>query len=68
VLVARDRGGLEDVANAIQFEGPDALVHALDLREPRSAEVIVDGTLARYVESMRCSTSRVPFRNSTCST
>jgi 3-oxoacyl-[acyl-carrier protein] reductase len=48
VLVARDRGGLEDVANAIQFEGRDALVQALDLREPQSAQVIVDATLARY--------------------
>jgi 3-oxoacyl-[acyl-carrier protein] reductase len=48
VLVARDRVGLEEVASAIQFEGPDALVHALDLREPQSAQVVVDGTLARY--------------------
>jgi len=48
VLVARDRGGLEDVANAIHFEGPDALVQALDLREPQSAQVVIDGTLASY--------------------
>ncbi|HXY31980.1 MAG TPA: SDR family oxidoreductase [Gemmatimonadaceae bacterium] len=48
VLVARDRSALEDVATAVQFEGSDALVHALDLREPRSAQMVVEGALARY--------------------
>jgi 3-oxoacyl-[acyl-carrier protein] reductase len=48
VLAARERAALEDVATAIRFEGGDALVHALDLRESQSAQTVVDGTLARY--------------------
>jgi len=48
VLAARDQDGLDGTATAIRAEGADAMVFALDLREPASAKTIVDGTLAAH--------------------
>jgi 3-oxoacyl-[acyl-carrier protein] reductase len=48
VLVARDKDKLEQTAADINASGAEAMVYALDLREPQSAETIVNGTLNRF--------------------
>jgi 3-oxoacyl-[acyl-carrier protein] reductase len=48
VLVARDKDNLEKTANDVGSAGAEAMVYALDLREPDSAEIVVKGTLERF--------------------
>ena len=48
VLVARDKENLETAASEITSVGAEAMVFAIDLRLPQSAETIVKGTLERF--------------------
>jgi 3-oxoacyl-[acyl-carrier protein] reductase len=48
VLVARNKDKLEKTATDIRSVGAEAMVYALDLREPQSAEIIIKGTLERF--------------------
>jgi 3-oxoacyl-[acyl-carrier protein] reductase len=48
VLAARQEDELKNVAAAVESVGAESLIFALDLREPRSAETIVQGTLDRF--------------------
>jgi 3-oxoacyl-[acyl-carrier protein] reductase len=48
VLVARSKDNLEKTASEVKSAGAEALVYALDLRDPRAAEIIVTGTLERF--------------------
>jgi 3-oxoacyl-[acyl-carrier protein] reductase len=48
VLVARSKERLEKTATEVRSLGTEAMVCALDLREPQSAETIVKGTLERF--------------------
>ncbi len=48
VLTARQEDELKNVAAAVESAGAESLIFGLDLREPRSAEVIVQGTLDRF--------------------
>jgi 3-oxoacyl-[acyl-carrier protein] reductase len=48
VLVARDKGNLETAASEITSVGAEAMVFAIDLRLPQSAETVIKGTLERF--------------------
>jgi 3-oxoacyl-[acyl-carrier protein] reductase len=48
VLVARDKENLETAASEITSAGTQALVFAIDLRMPQSAETVIKGTLERF--------------------
>ena len=48
VLVARNEQELQKAAGDVRSAGAETLVYALDLREPRSAEIVVAGTLDRF--------------------
>jgi len=48
VLVARDRENLETAAAEITSMGAQAMVFAIDLRLPQSAETVIKGTLERF--------------------
>jgi 3-oxoacyl-[acyl-carrier protein] reductase len=48
VLVARGKGGLEQTADEVKSLGADAMVCALDLREPVSAKTLIEATLGRF--------------------
>jgi 3-oxoacyl-[acyl-carrier protein] reductase len=48
VMTARQESELQKTANAVRSAGAEPLVYALDLREPSSAETIVNGTLKRF--------------------
>ena len=48
VLVARNQLELEETANAIRTLGSEAMVLAIDLRQPEAAERIVNVTLERF--------------------
>ena len=48
VLVARDKENLETAASEITSAGTQALVFAIDLRMPQSAETVLKGTLERF--------------------
>src|ERR1700722_17318420 len=48
VLVARNQLELDETANAIRTLGSEAMVLAIDLREPEAAERIVNVTLDRF--------------------
>jgi len=48
VLTARQEGELAETALAVQSAGAEPLTYALDLREPRSVETLVQGTLDRF--------------------
>jgi NAD(P)-dependent dehydrogenase (short-subunit alcohol dehydrogenase family) len=48
VLVARDRENLETAASEITSAGAKALVFAIDLRLPQSAETVIKDTLERF--------------------
>jgi 3-oxoacyl-[acyl-carrier protein] reductase len=48
VLTARKESELQKTATAVRSAGAEALVHALDLREPSSVEILVKGTLDRF--------------------
>jgi len=48
VLVARNKDELEKTAAEVNSSGAESLIYALDLREPRSPEIVVKGTLDRF--------------------
>jgi 3-oxoacyl-[acyl-carrier protein] reductase len=48
VLAARNNDDLEKTATAVNAAGAQSLVCSLDLREPKSADVLVKGTLDRF--------------------
>jgi 3-oxoacyl-[acyl-carrier protein] reductase len=48
VLAARNEDELQKTAAAIDAAGAESLICALDLREPRSAEILVNSTLNRF--------------------
>jgi 3-oxoacyl-[acyl-carrier protein] reductase len=48
VLVARDKDNLERTAAEIRSLGIEAMVFALDPRQPQSAKIIIEETLARF--------------------
>ncbi|HTU48339.1 MAG TPA: SDR family oxidoreductase [Bryobacteraceae bacterium] len=48
VLAARQEEELKKTAAAVQSAGAEALIYALDLREARSVEILVQGTLDRF--------------------
>jgi 3-oxoacyl-[acyl-carrier protein] reductase len=48
VLVARDKENLETAAREITSVGAKAMVFAIDLRLPQSAETVIKGTLERF--------------------
>src|ERR1700685_4256878 len=48
VLVARDKENLEKAATEVRPLGAEAMIYALDLRQPQSAKNIVEGTLQRF--------------------
>jgi 3-oxoacyl-[acyl-carrier protein] reductase len=48
VLVARDKENLETAASEVISVGAKAMVFAIDLRLPQSAETVIKGTLARF--------------------
>jgi 3-oxoacyl-[acyl-carrier protein] reductase len=48
VLVARDKDNLEKTAADVRSAGAEAMVYALDLREPQSAEIVIKGALERF--------------------
>jgi len=48
VLTARQEGELQKTAAAVESAGAESLTYAFDLREPRSVEILVQGTLDRF--------------------
>lgn len=48
VLVARDQNELQKTSDYVNAAGAKSLVYALDLRDPQSAEIIVQGTLEHF--------------------
>jgi 3-oxoacyl-[acyl-carrier protein] reductase len=48
VLAARNKDDLQKTAAAIDAAGDKSLICALDLRDPRSAEILVNSTLDRF--------------------
>lgn len=48
VLAARNKDELQKTAAAVNAAGAESLICALDLREPRSAEVLVGSALERF--------------------
>jgi 3-oxoacyl-[acyl-carrier protein] reductase len=48
VLTARNDDELQKTAACAKSEGAEALTYALDLREPRSVEILVQGTLDHF--------------------
>lgn len=48
VLVARNEDELEKTAVEVDSAGAESLIYALDLRESRSPEIVVKGTLDRF--------------------
>ena len=48
VLVARDKDNLEAAATEVVSVGTEAVIFALDLRQPQSAKTIIEGTLDRF--------------------
>ena len=48
VLVARDKDHLDKTASEVKLAGAEAMVCAIDLRDPRAAETLVSETLERF--------------------
>ncbi|HTF62418.1 MAG TPA: SDR family oxidoreductase [Edaphobacter sp.] len=48
VLVARSQDELQKTSDAVKAAGAESLLYALDLRDPRSAEILVNGTLEHF--------------------
>src|SRR5580704_10098821 len=48
VLAARDKDNLETIATELRSLGAEAMVFALDLRQPQSAKTIIEGTLGSF--------------------
>jgi 3-oxoacyl-[acyl-carrier protein] reductase len=51
VMTARQEDELKKTAAAVESAGAELLTYAFDLREPCSAEALVQGTLAALAES-----------------
>jgi 3-oxoacyl-[acyl-carrier protein] reductase len=47
-LAARNKEALESAAAAVSAAGAESLVCALDLREPRAADILVTSVLERF--------------------
>ena len=54
VLAARQEDELSKTASAVESAGAEAFACALDLREPGSADVLIQGTLNRFERAMNC--------------
>lgn len=48
VLVARNQDELQKTSDAVKAAGAESLLYALDLRDPQSAEILVNGTLEHF--------------------
>jgi 3-oxoacyl-[acyl-carrier protein] reductase len=48
VLVARDKDNLEKAAAEVRSFGAEAMIFALDLRQPAAEKTVVEGTLERF--------------------
>ena len=48
VLAARNKDELQVTAAAVNFAGAESLAYALDLREPASADILVQGALEHF--------------------
>jgi 3-oxoacyl-[acyl-carrier protein] reductase len=48
VLAARNGDGLEKTAAEVRSAGAEALIYAVDLRDPRAGDSVIDGTLKRF--------------------
>ena len=48
VLVARNKDELEKTATGVRSAGAEAMVYAVDLRKPESAEAVVQRTIERF--------------------
>jgi len=48
VLVARDKDNLEKTASDVMPLGAETMVYDLDLRQPQSAKIVVEGTLEGF--------------------
>jgi 3-oxoacyl-[acyl-carrier protein] reductase len=48
VLVAREKDNLETTAAEVRSLGVETMAFALDLRQPQSAKIIIEGTLERF--------------------
>ncbi|HTF63286.1 MAG TPA: SDR family NAD(P)-dependent oxidoreductase, partial [Edaphobacter sp.] len=48
VLAARNKDKLEKTATEVRSAGAQAMVYAVDLREPQSAEIIINRTLEHF--------------------
>jgi len=48
VLVARDQDNLDKTSAEVMSLGADAMAFALDLRQPPSAKIVIEGTLERF--------------------
>jgi len=48
VLIARNKDNLERTAAEVRSLGVEAVVFALDLRQPQSAKTIIEETLGRF--------------------
>jgi 3-oxoacyl-[acyl-carrier protein] reductase len=48
VLAARNKDKLEKTATEVRSAGAQAMVYAVDLREPQSAEIIINGALEHF--------------------
>ena len=48
VLVAREKDNLETTAAEVMSLGAETMAFALDLRQPQSAKIIIEGTLERF--------------------
>jgi NAD(P)-dependent dehydrogenase (short-subunit alcohol dehydrogenase family) len=48
VLTARNEGELQKTADAVESAGAEAMIFALDLREPEAVEAVISGTLDRF--------------------
>ena len=68
VLIARQKDELATTASAVQSAGAEPLTYALDLRQPCSAETLVQGTLDRFgrIDAL-LNIAGAPCRRSICS-
>ncbi len=47
-LVARNKDNLDETVRRVQSAGAEAMAHAIDLREPQAAEIVVSKALERF--------------------
>jgi len=67
VLAARQENELHNTADAVKSAGAEPLACALDLREPRSAQVLIERALNRFGRIDALLTSQGLSRRSICS-